>query len=80
MALNRLTVTFIPCTPSPANGYSVFFRPIGSDDDYRDGGNFVSSPAVIDDINDPEGTDYEGYIRGDCGNGNFGLNTPFTTE
>ena len=79
MATNRITVTFNGCTPAPENGYSVMYRPIGSSDPYRDGGNFTTSPALIDDINDAANTQYEGYVRGDCGGGSFGPDVIFST-
>jgi hypothetical protein len=79
MAHNRITITFEPCTPTPSNGYNVRYRPQGSGITYRDGGNGSDSPIIIDDINDADGTEYEGYVRGDCGGGNYGPSSYFTT-
>lgn len=77
MAQNRITVTFTPCTPTPANGYKILYRVLGTSGAYRDGGNFTTSPAVIDDVNDAADTQYEGIIKGDCGGGNYGPNVGF---
>lgn len=81
MATNRITINFTPCNPDPANGYVVSYRPTGSDEDLRVWpDNFFSTPIVFDDENDTAGTQYEGYIQGDCGDGQLGLNVPFVTE
>lgn len=77
MADNRITVTFTACSPMPDFGFNIQYRILGSSDAYRDGGNFTSSPAVINDTSDPAGTRYEGYIRADCGGGNFGPQVAF---
>lgn len=72
MAHNRITVVFTPNTTIPSNGYNIQYRPFGTSIAYRDGGNFTASPAIIDDLNDAGGTKYEGYLRGDCGGGDYG--------
>lgn len=78
--INRLTINFEECDPAPANGYLVTYRPVGSADPYRNGGWFPNSPAVVDDENeDPEGTQYEGFIRSDYGD-YICPPQPFTTE
>lgn len=73
MANNTITISFEPCEPAPANGYRVTYRPIGGGDYRTYPSNFISSPAVIVDDQDPIGTSYEGFIEGDCGDGKFGL-------
>lgn len=64
--MNRITVQFVECEPAPANGYNIQWREFGTFGAYIDAGNFSNSPAVIDDITLPDGTDYEGIIRSDC--------------
>lgn len=64
---NSITVNFTPCSTPPSNGYNVIYRPSGSSIPFRNGGNFTSSPVQILDTNDPDGTEYEGYIRADIG-------------
>lgn len=64
--MNTITVNFIECSPAPANGYNIIWRVKGSSDSYTDAGNFTSSPAVFTDDTNPDGTDYEGFIRSDC--------------
>lgn len=71
MALNIITIEFEACTPAPADGYQISYRPIGSEIDYRIV-NVLGSPAVIEDDNDEECTSYEGFIQGDCGGGILG--------
>lgn len=78
MGLNTITIEFQACEPAPADGYKISYRPLGSEIEYRDGGNFMESPAVINDANDPAGTDYEGIIQGDCGGGFLGVPIPWT--
>jgi hypothetical protein len=76
---NTITIEFNGCEPSPSNGFKVFYRPIGSEIDYRESENFTVSPAVINDTLDQEGTEYEGYMVGDCA-GSYGPSVPFDTE
>lgn len=64
--MNTITVNFIECEPTPANGYNVQWRVAGSADPYTDAGNFTSNPAVFTDSSNPDGTQYEGFIRADC--------------
>lgn len=79
--MNTLTITFSPCSPAPANGYKISYRPTGSAIAYRVApSNFISSPAVIVDANDPDGTQYEGFIETDCGGAVIGVPVPFTTS
>lgn len=80
--MNIISVSFVPCEPTPVNGYNIQWRVFGSGDPYTDAGNFTSSPAVfIDEIN-PQGTSYEGTIRSDCTDsgesGNYGTSIPWT--
>jgi hypothetical protein len=79
MALNNITIDFNPCSPPPANGYKVLYRIAGTLGAYRDGGNFSASPIVIHDT-DPVGTQYEGILKSDCGDGIYGPDVPFTTS
>lgn len=80
MAINTITLEFEPCEPAPANGYAIHYRPIGSVGPYRTWPNVTASPAVIVDENDdPPGTDYEGYIQGDCGGDVLGVQVPWAT-
>lgn len=73
MARNEITIDFEPCQPAPANGYKVMYRPLGSSEPLRDGGNVFVSPAVIVTTLDLFGTSYEGTIQGDCGDDMLGL-------
>jgi hypothetical protein len=76
MADNTIAIEFIPCEPAPLNGYRISYRPSGSTEEYRIWPvNFQASPAVFTDPNDELGTQYEGYIQGDCGGD--GLGVPF---
>jgi hypothetical protein len=80
--MNSITVNFVPCEPPPANGYNILWRVYGSSDEYTDAGNFTESPAVFTDDTNPAGTDYEGFIRSDCGESaadNFGSPIPWST-
>lgn len=78
MSVTTLQIAFEPCSPEPANGYNILYRVLGSGDPYTDAGNFSSSPAVIS-VDYPNGTEFEGTIRGDCGDGNFGPAVPWST-
>lgn len=63
---NTLTINFIPCEPTPASGYRLYWRVAGSGDPYTDQGTFTESPIIfVDEIN-PPGTCYEGYLQSDC--------------
>lgn len=75
----KFTLTFIPCSPAPANGYNVLWRQYGSGDPYTDAGNFTTSPIVITDPDGDPDTEYEGILRSDCGNGEFGSEIPFSS-
>lgn len=63
---NTITVNFIECSPTPANGYNLKWRVAGSSDPYTDEGNYISSPAVFVDSLNPAGTCYEGFLQSDC--------------
>lgn len=81
MALNTITIDFDPCEPTPANGYRVAYRPLGSIGAYRIWPvNFFNTPAEFTDTHDPIGTSYEGFIQGDCGGGKFGVPIPWVAE
>jgi hypothetical protein len=77
MASNTITINFTPCEPTPALGYLVRYRPVGSLEDYRTAGPFLGSPIQFEDIADPIGTSYEGFLQGDCGGGVLGLQVPW---
>lgn len=65
--MNRIEINFETCSPAPSGGYNIKYRVAGSDDIYRDAGNFFMSPAVFYDTENPAGTCYEGFIRSGCG-------------
>jgi hypothetical protein len=76
---NTLIITFEPCEPPPDIGYEVIYRPKGDLGAYRVWPFlFQTSPAVFTDTNDPEGTEYEGFIRGVCTSGR-GIDIPWDT-
>ena len=79
---NQITIIFEPCSPAPANGYVVQYRPVGSSDPYTEyPDHFFSSPIVFNDGGaEPDGTEYEGFLFSDCGGGNFGTPIHWTTE
>lgn len=77
---NTITVTFTPCTPTPSGGWNIIYRESGSSGGYSSAGPFTSSPAVFGDaLSLPEGTQYEGFIRSDCGDGSLGNQVPWST-
>lgn len=81
MASNTIHVVFDECDLPPANGYRVLYRPAGSLIEYREWPlSFPGSPAVFLDTLDPLGTQYEGIIMGDCGDGKYGVPMPWATE
>lgn len=61
--MNKITLSFDTCTPSPPQGYLIVWRVAGSSDSYTNAGNFFASPAVFYDTVNPFGTQYEGFIR-----------------
>lgn len=65
--MNHVSVSFTPCSPAPSNGYQVLWRVKNTTGGYIDAGSFTSSPAVFDDGTNPDGTQYEGMIRSNCG-------------
>lgn len=80
MANNTITVLFTPCEPAPVNGYKISYRPSGSSGDYRVWPvNFQSSPAVFTDPSDALGTQYEGFVQGDCGGDGLGVPSRWST-
>lgn len=86
---NQITVNYVPCEPAPANGYLVKYRPLGSGGALRTWPvNFFPSPAellagvaaaVFLTAEDIDGTQYEGFIYGDCGSGGLGVASPWAT-
>jgi hypothetical protein len=80
MASNTIHVFFEECEPAPPNGYRLTYRPQGSDEDLRTWPtNFNGSPAIFIDTLDPLGTQYEGFIQGDCGDVGLGVPVPWQT-
>jgi len=80
MADNTITVQFRPCEPAPTNGYRISYRPSGSEEAYRVWPvNFQTSPAVFTDPNDALGTQYEGFVQGDCGGAGLGVPSRWST-
>lgn len=77
--MNLVSIDFVPCSPAPVNGYQIRWRVAGSADSYTDEGNFFASPAQFIDSINPPGTQYEGFIRSDCGGGIYGNDVPFST-
>lgn len=64
--MNKIVINFTECEPTPAGGYNVKWRVAGSSDPYTDEGNFSSSPIIIYDSINPDGTAYEGFVQSDC--------------
>lgn len=79
MALNTIHIEFDPCEPTPASGYVVRYRRLGTADAYRNAGPFFTSPIVFDDLLEPAGSSFEGFIQGDCG-GMLGVSVPWVAE
>lgn len=79
--MNVLTINFnlSSCSPPP-DGIRVYYRPLGTSGPYRVTGVFSSSPAVIPDTNDADGTQYEGYYVAVCAGVETIETRPFTTE
>lgn len=76
---NTIIIEFEPCEPPPDLGYEVIYRPQGDAGPYRTWPFlFVESPAIFTDENDPEGTEFEGFIRGVCLSGK-GVDVPWDT-
>jgi hypothetical protein len=65
--MNKILIYFNACNPPPSKGYKVHFRVKGSTGAYTPAGNYFKSPAGFVDLDNPEGTEYEGFIRSDCG-------------
>jgi hypothetical protein len=80
MAQNTITIDFLPCEPTPGNGYRIYYRPVGGGEYRFHPNRFYVTPAVFTDEEDPIGTSYEGFIQGDCGDEKFGLPIPWTAE
>lgn len=86
---NFLTICYKPCEPTPAEGYQVHYRPSGSSEPYRVWPvNFVPTSLELQQgigraallvSADPDGTQYEGFIYGDCGQDELGVGDPWTT-
>jgi hypothetical protein len=80
MALNTITIDFMPCEPTPVNGYRIYYRPVGGGAYRFHPDRFYVTPAVFTDEEDPIGTSYEGFIQGDCGGEKYGLPIPWSAE
>lgn len=78
---NQITIAFETCSPSPANGYRIRFRPAGTVPFFTVSPNVFVPPAVfIDDQSGADdGEEYEGFIQGDCGGGVYGGEIPWST-
>lgn len=86
---NTIAVTYVPCESSPVNGYLIKYRPLGSSEPLRIWPvNFFPSPieitaheavASFTTGQDADGTQYEGFIYGDCGGGDLGIAIPWET-
>lgn len=63
---NTITIPFIECEPTPAQGYKLTWRVVGSGDPYTDEGYVTSSPAIFTDPDGLEGDCYEGFLQSDC--------------
>ncbi len=74
---NTVTINFSPCSPTPASGYNILYRLVGSTGGYTSGGNYTSSPAEFG-VGGIDGDQYEGYIYSDC-NGVLGNMIAWTT-
>jgi len=79
MALNTINIEFDPCEPTPASGYRVRYRLLGSGGAYRNAGPFFTSPIVFNDFLEVAGSSFEGFIQGDCG-GKLGVSVPWVAE
>lgn len=82
--MNTVTINFVECEPAPALGYNVLWRVAGSNDAYTDAGNYITTPAIFQDNINPDGTDYEGFIRSVCQESGesgvtYGNSIPWTT-
>lgn len=62
---NKITISFIPCTPTPPGGYDLYYKIKGSTSDYIYGGNFTESPAAVV-VGGAPGVLYEGYLQSKC--------------
>lgn len=81
MANNTIRIAFEGCEPLPSEGFKIFYRPVGSEEAYREAPeNYVNSPAEWTDTLDPVCTQYEGYMQGDCGGGKLGPAVTFLTD
>lgn len=74
--MNHLTINFEPCEPAPANGYKIFYRVFGVGAYVAWPSNFSASPAEFS-VSGPFGASYQGYVVGDCGNGQLGVQYPW---
>ncbi len=76
---NDIAINFTPCTPSPANGYQVLWKVAGSSGGFTVITGVSGSPATFTDSGNPPGTNYEGFIASDCGDGILGNYIPWST-
>lgn len=77
---NFVSLCIKPCTPSPIDGYGVKYRPVGSSAAYRTWPHNFAGPDVLFEVQaDPDGTQYEGFVFGDCGATGEGVMVPWTT-
>lgn len=74
----QLTVDYNDSTPPPADGYLIFYRPVGSSSPYSVAGPFAPSSSPIQIAGLPV-DNYEGYLESDCG-GSFSSGVTFVTD
>lgn len=83
MPNNYFTLCVVPCEPTPAEGYTIDYRPAGSTEAYRrwptalagtpvvvGGRTLLQFQLLFDE--DPLGTEYEGFVYGNCGEEQLG--------
>ena len=81
MSVNTLTVNFTPPIPTPANGYRLKYRPIGSSGAYTTVDNVipVGSTITITGL-DATVTGWEGTIESKCGSAYYSVVASFNTN
>lgn len=73
-----ITITNInPSTPPTGGSWVVGYRVKDSGAPYTESTGHIMLPIVITTA-DPINTEYEGYIKNDCGSGNFSTSIPWT--
>lgn len=80
MPTNTISISIRLCVPAPVNGYRVTYRPVTGGSWREVTGRFFTSPIEFSTAADPADTEYQGYIQGDCGGGNYGVQIPWSTD